>query len=51
MTEMNSYVTAYISTPLGIAKIVGDEEGISEISVLDEKLPVTPDPLLIAWLL
>lgn len=41
---MNSYVTAYISTPLGIAKIVGDEEGISEISVLDEKLPVTPDP-------
>ena len=28
--------TAYIKTPLGIAKIVGDENGISIISVLDE---------------
>lgn len=28
--------TAYIKTPLGIAKIVGDEEGISVISILDE---------------
>lgn len=28
--------TAYIKTPLGIAKIVGDENGISVISVLDE---------------
>lgn len=28
--------TAYIKTPLGIAKIVGDEEGISIISVSDE---------------
>lgn len=27
---------AFIKTPLGIAKIVGDKEGISEISVLDE---------------
>ena len=27
---------AYIKTPLGIAKIVGDEDGISVISVLDE---------------
>ena len=27
--------TAYIKTPLGIAKIVGDENGISEISALD----------------
>jgi methylated-DNA-[protein]-cysteine S-methyltransferase len=27
---------AFIKTPLGIAKIVGDEEGISEISILDE---------------
>lgn len=27
---------AFIKTPLGIAKIVGDEVGISEISVLDE---------------
>ena len=28
--------TAYIKTPLGIAKIVGDENGIAEISVLSE---------------
>ena len=28
--------TTYIKTPLGIAKIRGDEKGISEISVLDE---------------
>ena len=28
--------TAYIKTPLGIAKIVGDEKGISEISALNE---------------
>ena len=27
--------TAYIKTPLGIARIVGDENGISEISALD----------------
>ena len=27
--------TAYIKTPLGIAKIIGDEEGISVISVSD----------------
>ena len=28
--------TTYIKTPLGIAKITGDENGISEISVSDE---------------
>lgn len=28
--------TAFIKTPLGVAKIVGDESGISEISVLNE---------------
>ena len=28
--------TVYIQTPLGIAKIVGDENGISVISVIDE---------------
>jgi methylated-DNA-[protein]-cysteine S-methyltransferase len=28
--------TTYIKTPLGIAKIVGDENGISLISILDE---------------
>lgn len=34
-----SMETAYIKTPLGIAKIIGDENGISEISVLDEGDP------------
>ena len=28
--------TAHIKTPLGIAKIIGDENGISVISILDE---------------
>lgn len=28
--------TAYLKTPLGIAKISGDENGITEISVLDQ---------------
>ena len=39
--------TAYIKTPLGIAKIVGDENGISVISVSDEgELSITiPDIL------
>lgn len=32
----NDQATAYIKTPLGIAKIIGDENGVSEISVLDE---------------
>jgi len=31
--------TAYIKTPLGIAKIVGDEDGVSLISVSDEGDP------------
>ncbi|RTY70425.1 methylated-DNA--[protein]-cysteine S-methyltransferase [Flavobacterium sp. LS1P28] len=30
--------TAYIKTPLGIAKIIGDESGISRISVTEEGL-------------
>ena len=28
--------TTYIQTPLGIAEIIGDEKGVSSISVLDE---------------
>ena len=32
----NDQATAYFKTPLGIAKITGDENGVSEISVLDE---------------
>ena len=27
--------TCYIETPLGIAKIVGDQEGITHVSILD----------------
>lgn len=30
------YKTTYLKTPLGIAKITGDENGVSEISVLDD---------------
>jgi methylated-DNA-[protein]-cysteine S-methyltransferase len=36
--------TCFIKTPLGIAKIIGDEIGISEISVLDEGLVDTKIP-------
>jgi methylated-DNA-[protein]-cysteine S-methyltransferase len=37
--------TDYIKTPLGIAKIVGDENGISVISVLDEGEVCSPSSL------
>ncbi|SNR25591.1 methylated-DNA-[protein]-cysteine S-methyltransferase [Maribacter sedimenticola] len=33
--------TAYISTPLGIAKIIGDVEGISSIVILNSEEPLT----------
>lgn len=33
---MNNISTAYIQTPLGIAKISGDRQGISEISIADQ---------------
>lgn len=36
--------TAFIKTPLGIAKIIGDENGITEISVLDEGIISTKIP-------
>jgi methylated-DNA-[protein]-cysteine S-methyltransferase len=32
---------AFIQTPLGIAKIEGDEKGVSAISVLNQKEPLT----------
>ena len=32
------YKTTYLKTPIGIAKIVGDENGVAEISVLDDEL-------------
>lgn len=40
----------YIQTPLGIAKIVGDEKGIASISVLDEGTisTIIPPVLLVA---
>ncbi|MGL2962719.1 methylated-DNA--[protein]-cysteine S-methyltransferase [Flavobacterium sp. RSB2_4_14] len=38
---------AFIKTPIGIAKIVGDENGITEISVLDEgEVSKTIPPIL-----
>ncbi|MBD0850427.1 methylated-DNA--[protein]-cysteine S-methyltransferase [Maribacter arenosus] len=33
--------TAFIHTPLGIAKLEGDEDGLASITVLDDKLPVS----------
>ena len=36
--------TAYIKTPLGIAKIEGDEDGLSVISVLDDAEVTTVIP-------
>lgn len=42
---------AYLHTPLGIAEITGDENGISKISVFDEKeiaIPETPLELQVA---
>lgn len=34
--KINNQATAYIKTPLGIAKITGDENGISIISIADD---------------
>jgi methylated-DNA-[protein]-cysteine S-methyltransferase len=39
---------AFVSTPLGIAKIEGDEEGLFSVTVLDSDAPITdiiPEPL------
>ncbi|NUY80211.1 methylated-DNA--[protein]-cysteine S-methyltransferase [Flavobacterium sp. MAH-1] len=33
--------TAFIKTPVGIAKIEGDENGVSVISILDEEIPTS----------
>ncbi|MTE26105.1 methylated-DNA--[protein]-cysteine S-methyltransferase [Winogradskyella ouciana] len=41
--------TCYIETPLGHAKIVGDDDGISSVSILDSKeelVEVIPEALL-----
>ncbi|MEK6152725.1 methylated-DNA--[protein]-cysteine S-methyltransferase [Flavobacteriaceae bacterium 3-367] len=34
--------TAYMATPLGIAKLEGDEQGLNAISVLNDDLPIDP---------
>ena len=39
--------TTFIKTPLGIAKITGDENGVSEISVLDEGIISTQIPMVL----
>jgi len=41
---MNKHDSAFFKTPLGTAKIVGDKNGIIEISVLDETYPTTENP-------
>lgn len=38
---MGAYETAFLNTPLGTAKIVGNKDGIAQISVLDEEFPTT----------
>jgi methylated-DNA-[protein]-cysteine S-methyltransferase len=41
---MNVYDTAFLKTPLGTAKIVGNKNGIVEISILDDAHPTTENP-------
>ena len=41
---MNKYKSAFLKTPLGTAKIVGNKDGIVEISVLDDEHPTTENP-------
>lgn len=38
---MESNQTAYYKTPIGTAKIIGDENGISSVTVIDEALETT----------
>ena len=42
--SLESNYTAYCKTPIGTAKLVGDEQGIVEISVIDEVLETTRNP-------
>lgn len=37
----NNLETAYIKTPLGICKISGNDKGIAEVSILEEKVQVS----------
>lgn len=41
---MTEYESAFLKTPLGTAKIIGNDQGIVEISVLDEKYATTDNP-------
>lgn len=41
---MTEYKSAFLKTPIGTAKIVGNKDGIAEISVLDDEHPTTEDP-------
>ena len=44
----NSVENAYIKTPLGTCKISGGKQGITQVAVLDEEIPVSktiPNPL------
>ena len=49
---MTTAQTTYCKTPIGIAKIIGDKNGVQEVSIIDddiisrEKLPMdTPECL------
>lgn len=41
---MNEYDTAFLKTPLGTAKIVGNKKGIVEISILDDEYATSENP-------
>ena len=40
---MESSHIAYYKTPIGIAKIIGDENGISSVTVIDEEIELSSD--------
>ncbi|MDO9276331.1 MAG: methylated-DNA--[protein]-cysteine S-methyltransferase [Lutibacter sp.] len=40
---MESNQTAYYKTPIGTAKIVGDENGISSVTVIDDKVETSKE--------
>ena len=43
-STMNEYDSAFLNTPLGTAKIVGNKNGIVEISILDDHYNTTEEP-------
>lgn len=40
---MESNQTAYYKTPIGIAKITGNENGISSVTVMDNEIEIPPE--------